>query len=86
MNELQQGKLEIEIAPKFKIGDEVYFIYKSGSVVAPAKGRIVNVWRMDSLNTKYIIMGKSFTTDRYDTQVYASLGELKDDFFSVLIQ
>lgn len=81
-----QMSLDLFREPRFKIGDEVWFIYRSGSVVAPAKGRIVNLWVMDELNTKYIIVGKSFSTDRYDTQVYASMEELEKDFFSVIVQ
>lgn len=71
--------------PSYAIGEEVYFIYRNENTIAPAKGRVISYMRMDSLNTQYLVQGKTFSKWLFDTKIYGSLEELIKDFESVLI-
>ena len=65
---------QIYVNNRFKIGDEVYIMRNNKIFV----GRVKAVYEMDSLNTKYLIDGDTYSEWCFDTKVYGSVTELLD--------
>ena len=76
--------MEIEIE-RYKIGDWVYFLLIKNETAFIAKGRVVSVYALDELNTKYIVSGDAFTKEVYDTKLFKDPKELVKDLCSCVI-
>ena len=75
----------MEIDKLYKIGDMVYFLLNRGDSVFLACGRIVSVRVLDPLNACYIVEGKQFCCELYDSKVFADPKELIRNLCSVVI-
>ena len=70
---------------RFKIGDIAYFLLIKNESAFIAKGRVVSVYALDDLNTKYIVSGYAFVKEVYDTKLYKDPKELVKDLCSCVI-
>ena len=70
---------------KFNIGDQVYFILIRGGSAFIATGRVVAVFEIDELNTRYYVSGNTFTCEVMDSKVFKDLKELVRNFCSRVI-
>lgn len=82
---MKQATLEdLVLTPQFKVNDIVYLLYVYRNVAQIAKGRVVNVYQVDNLNTKYLVQGVTFSVWAYDTELFESKEALLEDFGSVV--